>query len=120
MDGSTVIQYMAYIMAAMSVVTIAYAVVNYKQQTKALKLYAEYIRMTLDLPEVKKFTETRKRPKIDVGEDREGKKVLVRYYVREMDRDHPSVTISIDKATKRILKTEVKGESEGKKGEQRK
>lgn len=107
--------YMAYAMAAMSIFTVAYAVMNYRQQNKALKLYADYIRITLNLPEVKKFTESQRRPKIDVGEDREGKKVLVRYYVRELDREHPSVTVFIDKQSMKVLKTEVKGEREGKK-----
>lgn len=115
MDGYTVMMYMAYAMAIMSVFTVAYAILNYKQQNKALKLYADYIRMTLNLPEVKKFTESQRRPKIDVGEDREGKKVLVRYYTREIDRDHPSVTVYIDKQSMKVLRTEVKGEKEGKK-----
>jgi len=115
LDGYTAMLYMAYAMAIMSVFTVAYAVINYRQQTKALNLYAKYVKLTLNLPEVVKFTQSHRRPKIDVGEDREGKKVLVRYYVKELDRDHPSVTVTIDKDSMKVLKTDVKGEQEGKK-----
>lgn len=101
---------MAYAMAIMSVFTVAYAFITYRESSKALRLYADHIKAAMYLPEVQKFVNSHRRVKVDVGEDREGKKVLVRWFVREFDREHPSVTVYVDKETKKPLKTEVKGE----------
>jgi hypothetical protein len=99
--------YLAYVMVGMFVILLAAIILNVVQSNKALKLYADHIKATMNLKEVQKFINTHRKPKIEVGEDKTGKYVLVRWYVRERNRERPSVLVHVDKETKKPVKTQV-------------
>ena len=99
--------YIAYIMVGLLFLLIGGVMVNYFQSNKALKLYAEHIRSTMNLKEVQKFINTHRKPKIEVGEDKTGKYVLVRWYIKELNKKRPSVLVHVDKETKKPVKTQV-------------
>ena len=106
-DAATIWTYMAYFMAGMFFLILAYIIITYRDTTKALKLYSEHIKATMELPEVRKFIDTYRKPKIEVGEDPSGRMVLVRWYVREFNKEKPSVMIYVDKNSKKPLKIET-------------
>ncbi len=99
--------YIAYVMVGMLFLLIASVILNYTQSNKALKLYSEHIKSTMQLKEVRRFIETHRKPKIEVGEDKTGKYVLVRWYTRELNRERPSVLVHVDKETKKPVRTQV-------------
>ena len=103
-----IITYMAYGMALMLFLLITYIIINYRESTKALKLYSEHIKVTMNLEEVQNFIKTYRKPKIEVGEDRSGRIVIVRWFIKQFDKEKPSVTIHVDKKSKKPLKIEVK------------
>ncbi len=107
METSSPLMYLAYVMFAMFFLIIAYVIVNYRESSRALKLYADHIRSTMELEEVQNFIRSYRKPKIEVGEDRSGKYVLVRWYVKEFNKEKPSVLVHVDKITKKPVKTEV-------------
>ncbi len=107
-DAATIWTYMAYVMAGMFFLLLAYIIITYRDTTKALKLYADHIKATMELPEVKNFIETYRRPKIEVGEDPTRRMVIVRWYVKEFNKENPSVLIYVDKNSKKPLKIETR------------
>lgn len=106
-DAATIWTYMAYAMAGMFFLILAYIVITYRDTTKALKLYADHIKATMGLPEVQNFINTYRKPRIEVGEDPSGRIVLVRWYIKEFNKEKPSVMVYVDKNSKKPMKVEV-------------
>ncbi len=102
-----VLMYLAYAMAFGSFLIMAYVIINYRQSTKALRLYADHIKATMKLREVQQFINSYRRPKIEVIEDPKGKYVYIRWYVKEFSKEKPSVLVHVDKNTKKPVKVEV-------------
>ncbi len=82
---------------------------------KALKLYAKHIRATMNLPEVKKFIATIKKPYIEVDEDKSKSQVLVIWRDSRRRDIYPSVWVYVDKNTIKPLKIIVYSEDPHKK-----
>ena len=106
-EASTAWMYMAYLMAGMFFFILIYIIITYRDTTKALKLYADHIKATMSLPEVQNFINTYRRPKIEVGEDPSRKLVIVRWYLKEFNKEKPSVLVYVDKNSKKPLKVQA-------------
>lgn len=98
--------YIAYAMIFGLFVIFAYVIINYRETTRALKLYSEHIKATMELREIKQFIEAYRRPKIMVWEERGI--VFVRWYLSDIRKDAPSVVVEVDKETKKPLR--IRGE----------
>ncbi len=82
---------------------------------KALKLYAKHIKITMDLPEVKKFIATVRKPYIEVDEDKSNSQVLVIWRDSKRRDIYPSVWVYVDKNTIKPLKVVVYSDDPNKK-----
>lgn len=102
MDFQQALLYLAYAMVLGSFIIFAYVIINYRETTKALKLYSEHIKATMDLREVKQFIEAYRKPRIMVWE--ENNVVYVRWYLSDIRKDSPALTVEVDKQTKKPIR----------------
>lgn len=102
MDFQQALLYLAYAMVLGSFIIFAYVIINYRETTKALKLYGEHIRSTMEMREVKQFIEAYRKPRVMVWE--ENNIVYVRWYLSDFRKDAPALTVEVDKASKKPLR----------------
>lgn len=100
-----IIVYLAYAMAFGTFLIFTYVVVNYRESTRALKLYADHIKATMNLREVQQFIEAYRKPRIMVWEEKGV--VFVRWYVSDFRKSAPSLTVEVDKETKKPRRIRV-------------
>ena len=94
--------YLAYAMVVGSFIIFAYVIINYWETTKALRLYSDHIKATMELREVKQFIEAYRRPRIMVWE--QNNVVYVRWYLSDFRKDAPALTVEVDKESKKPLR----------------
>lgn len=82
---------------------------------KALKLYAEHIKATMNLPEVERFINRIKKPLVEVDEDKVRGRVIVIWKDSRKRDIYPSVIVYVDKYSKKPLKVETYSETPKKK-----
>ncbi len=94
---------------------IILSVIRLWMSHKALKLYAKHIKVTMNLPEVRRFIEKTKKPFIEVDEDKSSSQVIV-IWRDSMKRDiYPSVWVYVDKNKIKPLKIVIYSEDPHKK-----
>ncbi len=80
---------------------IIYSIANYYVSSRILRRYASHIRATMELSLVKKFVDTHRRIRIQVGEDTE--KDIVKVFWVTSSR-YPYVLVDVDKKSAKIIK----------------
>ncbi len=83
------------------VLIIIYSITNYYTSSKILKQYAGHIRATMELPLVKKFVDSHRRIRIQVGED--PKKDVVKVFWVTSSR-YPYVLVDVDRKSMKVVK----------------
>lgn len=95
------------IILALGIPLLILLVISMWSKHKALKLYANHIKATMDLPEVKGFIDKIKNPAIEVDEDKKTKQVIVIWKDGRKRGYNPSVWVYVDKETVKPVKTQV-------------
>ncbi len=92
------------IILGLGIPLVVLSVIRLWMSRKALKLYANHIKVTMDLPEVKRFIAMVKKPYIEVDEDKSKSQVLVIWRDSGRRDIYPSVWVYVDKNTVKPLK----------------
>ncbi len=104
-----------YIIVVLGGILVVLSIMRFISAHKALKLYADHIKATMNLPEVVKFINKVKKPLIEVDEDKVRGKVIVIWRDSRKRGIYPSVIVYVDKYSKKPLKIETYPETPGKK-----
>ncbi len=96
------------------------SIISMWSKHKALKLYANHIKATMNLPEVKKFIDKVRKPLIEVDEDKKKGQVIVIWKDSMRRGYNPSVWVYVDKYSVKPLKIQVYPETPYKKPSTRK
>jgi len=95
------------VIIALGIPLIVLSIISIWNKYKALRLYADHIKATMNLPEVKRFIDNVKKPLIEVDEDKKTNQVIV-IWKDSMKRGYnPSVWVYVDKDTVKPVKIQI-------------
>ena len=95
------------VILALGIPLLILSIMGIWSKHKALKLYANHIKATMNLPEVKHFIDRIRKPLIEVDEDKKTNQVIVIWKDSMRRGYNPSVWVYVDKEAVKPVKIQV-------------